>query len=144
MQYFAYGAIETYLPRYLTEKSKFSTLEIGSLFTGQIVVVALTKPIMGRLSDRHGRVPIIIGGLILGGLVTAALSFSLNWFVLIVLIGLFGLGSVHSDRFYIGAGGGYFPGREPRQCAGTAFDNHGHRAVSRPDFDRCHAGNLCR
>jgi MFS family permease len=92
VQYFAYGAIETYLPRYLTENSKFSTLEIGSLFTGQIVVVALTKPIMGRLSDRHGRVPIIIGGLILGGLVTAALSFSLNWFVLIALIGLFGLG----------------------------------------------------
>jgi MFS family permease len=92
VQYFAYGAIETYLPRYLTENSKFSTLEIGSLFTGQIVVVALTKPIMGRLSDRHGRVPIIISGLILGGLVTAALSFSLNWFVLIVLIGMFGLG----------------------------------------------------
>ena len=92
VQYFAYGAIETYLPRYLTENSKFSTLEIGCLFTGQIVVVALTKPIMGRLSDRHGRVPIIIGGLILGGLVTAALSFSLNWFVLIALIGLFGLG----------------------------------------------------
>jgi DHA1 family multidrug resistance protein-like MFS transporter len=92
VQYFAYGAIETYLPRYLTENSKFTTLEIGSLFTGQIVVVALTKPIMGRLSDRHGRVPIIISGLILGGLVTAALSFSLNWFVLIVLIGLFGLG----------------------------------------------------
>ena len=92
VQYFAYGAIETYLPRYLTENSKFSTLEIGSLFTGQIVVVALTKPIMGRLSDRHGRVPIIMGGLILGGLVTAALSFSLNWFALIALIGLFGLG----------------------------------------------------
>jgi MFS family permease len=92
VQYFAYGAIETYLPRYLTENSKFTTLEIGSLFTGQIVVVALTKPIMGRLSDRHGRVPIIISGLILGGLVTAALSFSLNWFVLIALIGLFGLG----------------------------------------------------
>jgi MFS family permease len=92
VQYFAYGAVETYLPRYLTENSKFTTLEIGSLFTGQIVVVALTKPIMGRLSDRHGRVPIIISGLILGGLVTAALSFSLNWFVLIVLIGLFGLG----------------------------------------------------
>jgi MFS family permease len=92
VQYFAYGAVETYLPRYLTENTRFSTLAIGSLFTGQIVVVALTKPIMGRLSDRHGRVPIIISGLILGGIVTAALSFSINWFVLIVLIGLFGLG----------------------------------------------------
>jgi MFS family permease len=92
VQYFAYGAIETYLPRYLTENTKFSTLAIGSLFTGQIVVVALTKPIMGRLSDRHGRVRIIISGLVLGGIVTTLLSYTANWFVLIFLIGLFGLG----------------------------------------------------
>jgi MFS family permease len=92
VQYFAYGAVETFLPRYLTENTKFSTLAIGSLFTGQILVVALTKPIMGRLSDRRGRVPIIVTGLVLGGIVTAALSFTVNWFVLIVLIGLFGLG----------------------------------------------------
>ena len=92
VQYFAYGAIETYLPRYLTERTNFSTLAIGSLFTGQIVVVALTKPLMGRLSDRHGRILIIVSGLILGGVCTATLSFTLNWFVLIALIGLFGLG----------------------------------------------------
>ena len=92
VQYFAYGAVETFLPRYLTENTKFSTLAIGGLFTGQILVVALTKPIMGRLSDRHGRVPIIISGLALGGIVTAMLAFSVNWFVLIVLVGLFGLG----------------------------------------------------
>ena len=92
VQYFAYGAVETYLPRYLTENTKFSTLAIGSLFTGQILVVALTKPIMGRLSDRHGRVPIIISGLVLGGIVTALLSYTANWFILIVLVGLFGLG----------------------------------------------------
>jgi len=92
VQYFAYGAIETYLPRYLTERTNFTTLAIGSLFTGQIVVVALTKPLMGRLSDRHGRILIIVSGLILGGVCTAALSFTLNWFVLIALIGLFGLG----------------------------------------------------
>ena len=54
--------------------------------------MALTKPIMGRLSDRHGRVPIIISGLALGGIVTAMLAFTVNWFVLIVLVGLFGLG----------------------------------------------------
>lgn len=92
VQYFAYGAVETYLPRYLTENTKFSTLAIGSLFTGQILVVALTKPIMGRLSDRHGRVPIIISGLVLGGIVTALLSYTANWFILIALVGLFGLG----------------------------------------------------
>jgi MFS family permease len=92
VQYFAYGAVETFLPRYLKENTNFSTLAIGGLFTGQILVVALTKPIMGRISDRHGRVPIIISGLALGGIVTAALAFSANWFVLIALVGLFGLG----------------------------------------------------
>jgi MFS transporter, DHA1 family, multidrug resistance protein len=92
VQYFAYGAVETFLPRYLQENTSFPTWQIGALFTGQILVVALTKPIMGRLSDRHGRVPIIISGLILGGIVTGLLSFSVNWFVLIALIGLFGLG----------------------------------------------------
>ncbi len=92
VQYFAYGAVETFLPRYLKENTNFSTLAIGGLFTGQILVVALTKPIMGRISDRHGRVPIIISGLALGGIVTGALAFSANWFVLIALVGLFGLG----------------------------------------------------
>ncbi len=92
VQYFAYGAVETFLPRYLTERTKFSTLEIGSLFTAQVVVAALTKPIMGRASDRYGRIPVIISGLILGGIVTAALSHTINYPILVTLIAVLGLG----------------------------------------------------
>ncbi|MDD5191311.1 MAG: MFS transporter [Dehalococcoidales bacterium] len=92
VQYFAYGAIETFLPRFLKENTNFTSLQIGSLFTAQIIVAAFSKPVMGRLSDKYGRLPVIIGGLVMGGLVTLALGFTTNYIVLIVLIALFGLG----------------------------------------------------
>ncbi len=91
-QYFAYGSLETFLPIYLHEKVGFSPVEIGLLFTLQIVAATLTKPIMGRLSDRYGRVPMIAVGLGLGGVTTALITFSGNYLVLVVLIALFGLG----------------------------------------------------
>ena len=92
VQYFAYGAIETYLPRFLKEKTNFTPLQIGSLFTAQIIVAALSKPLMGKLSDKYGRLPVIFGGLIFGGLVTLSLGFTTNYVVLIALTSSFGLG----------------------------------------------------
>jgi len=92
VQYFAFGCLEVFLPIYLHEQAGFAPLMIGLLFTIQIVVATLTKPIMGRLSDRYGRVLMIIAGLILGGTTTALITYSTNYLVLAVLIGLFGLG----------------------------------------------------
>ncbi|MFH1382839.1 MAG: MFS transporter [Chloroflexota bacterium] len=92
VQYFAYGALETFLPIYLNEKLRYSPVEIGLLFTIQIVAATLTKPLMGRLSDRYGRVTMIASGLALGGVTTAAITLSSNYLVLVVLIGLFGSG----------------------------------------------------
>jgi MFS transporter, DHA1 family, multidrug resistance protein len=92
VQYFAFGALETFLPIYLHEKANFTTWEIGMLFTAQILAATLTKPIMGRLSDRYGRIPLITAGLVLGGLSTGCIVFSTNYIYLVVLIALFGLG----------------------------------------------------
>ena len=92
VQYFAYGCIETFLPVYLNEKLGYTAWEIGILFTVQILTATFTKPIMGRLSDRYGRVPLISAGLILGGVTTATLILSSNYIVLGVLIAMFGLG----------------------------------------------------
>jgi MFS transporter, DHA1 family, multidrug resistance protein len=91
-QYFAYGAVETFLPIYLNEKLGYSTWEIGLLFTVQILTATFTKPIMGRLSDKYGRVPLIVGGLALGGVATGALILVSNYFVIAALIAVFGLG----------------------------------------------------
>jgi MFS family permease len=92
VQYFAYGCVETFLPIYLKEKLGYTTWEIGLLFTAQILAATLTKPIMGRLSDRYGRIPMISAGLALGGVTTGLLMFATNYVELIVLIALFGLG----------------------------------------------------
>ncbi|MFC1962656.1 MFS transporter [Chloroflexota bacterium] len=92
VQYFAFGYVEVFLPIYLYEQIGLSAFQIGLLFTAQILVATLTKPLMGRLSDRYGRVPMITGGLVLGGVTVAAMTYSANYLVLIALIGLFGLG----------------------------------------------------
>jgi MFS family permease len=92
VQYFAYGCLETFLPVYLNEKLGYSAWKIGILFTVQILAATFTKPIMGRLSDKYGRVPLISAGLVLGGVTTATLILSSNYVVLGVLIAVFGLG----------------------------------------------------
>jgi DHA1 family multidrug resistance protein-like MFS transporter len=92
VQYFAFGSLETFLPVYLNEKLGYSAWEIGILFTVQILSATFTKPIMGRLSDRYGRVPLIAAGLLLGGITTATMILSSNYFVIAVLIAIFGLG----------------------------------------------------
>jgi len=92
VQYFAFGCIETYLPIFLKEQRGYSTWEIGMLFTAQVLAATLTKPIMGRLSDRYGRMLMIASGLALGGITTGLLVFSTNYFELVLLIALFGLG----------------------------------------------------
>lgn len=92
VQYFAFGSLETFLPIYLNEKLGYPAWQIGLLFTAQILAATFTKPIMGRLSDRYGRVQMIVAGLILGGAVTAVMLLLTNYVVTMALIALFGLG----------------------------------------------------
>jgi MFS family permease len=92
VQYFAFGCLETFLPIYLNERVGLSPFRIGLLFTVQILAATLTKPLMGRLSDRYGRVPMIAVGLAVGGATTGIILYAGNYLVLMVLVGLFGLG----------------------------------------------------
>jgi len=91
-QYFAFGCLETFLPIYLNEKLGYPAWQIGILFTAQVLAATFTKPIMGRLSDRYGRVPMIVIGLMLGGATTAVMILSPNYVIIIVLMAIFGLG----------------------------------------------------
>jgi MFS family permease len=91
-QYFAFGCLETFLPIYLNENLGYPAWKIGMLFTAQIMVSAFTKPIMGRLSDRYGRVSMIVAGLGLGGVTTSLMLISSGYVLFLALIALFGLG----------------------------------------------------
>ena len=92
VQYFAFGCLEVFLPIYLHEQMGFKPLSIGLLFTIQLLVAALAKPWMGRLSDRYGRVPTIIIGLLFGAVSITLITWSNNYLIMAVLIGLSGLG----------------------------------------------------
>jgi MFS family permease len=90
-QYFAFGAVETFLPLYLSGLGWESRL-IGPLFTAQVLVTALTKPLMGRLSDRWGRRWPIVAGLLVGAGAMAAMPWIHAWWPMAALTALFGLG----------------------------------------------------
>lgn len=65
--YFTYGAFETYLPLYL-QGMGLPSYQIGLVFSLQILAIALSKPLFGRLSDRIDRRSQILAGIvILGG-----------------------------------------------------------------------------
>ena len=90
-QYFAFGAVETFLPLYLKGLG-WEARAIGPLFTAQALVMALTKPLMGRLSDRWGRRWPIVAGLLVGAGAMAAMPCTSGWWPMAALSALFGLG----------------------------------------------------
>ncbi len=92
VQYFAFGCLETFLPIYLNESLGYPAWKIGLLFAAQILAATFTKPIMGRLSDRYRRTPMIVGGLASGGITTGIILLSSDYLVIMVLIAIFGLG----------------------------------------------------
>ena len=59
--YFAYGVMETYLPIHMTAQG-VPAYQIGLVFSLQILSIALTKPLFGRLADRvDRRIQIVVG-----------------------------------------------------------------------------------
>jgi DHA1 family multidrug resistance protein-like MFS transporter len=88
VQYFAMGAFETFLPVYMDLEIGLSALEIGFVMGIQVVAMLLAKPFMGKLSDERGRMPFIIGGLLLGA-VTIAL---IPWVADILSLSLLSIG----------------------------------------------------
>jgi DHA1 family multidrug resistance protein-like MFS transporter len=90
-QYFAFGFLEVYLPLRLADAG-WPAWQIGPLFTVQVLATALIKPVMGRLTDRFGRVVVIVGGLLLAGVGLVLLSLVQSYILLAICSGLFGLG----------------------------------------------------
>ena len=87
---FAYGTFETFLPIY-SIKIGLSAYEVGVFLSAQVITLALTKPILGRFSDRHGRKPQILAGALMGALCIGSLSIFKSFFPLLLLSILFGL-----------------------------------------------------
>jgi len=92
VQYYSFGALETFLPIYWRDQLGFPPWQIGLLLSAQVLAATLTRPVMGRLSDRYGRVPMIVSGLILGGIAAGTVVLPSDPFAILVVMALFGLG----------------------------------------------------
>jgi MFS family permease len=87
---FAYGAFETFLPLYAI-KLGMGAYEIGAILSSQIISVALTKPLMGKFSDKYGRTGQINAGLLLCAVSVGFISRADGFFACLGLSVLFGL-----------------------------------------------------
>ncbi len=83
---FAYWVFETFLSLY-SIKIGLSAYEVGIFLSSQVITLALTKPLMGRFSDRHGRQPQIFWGAIISALCIGSFSF-LNTFIPLLLLSI--------------------------------------------------------
>src|SRR5499427_2639697 len=64
VMYLGYGAFLGFLPIY-AKKVGLNDAEIAIVLGAQLVLAMVAKPITGRVSDRVGRIPVIIVGLLL-------------------------------------------------------------------------------
>ena len=87
---FAHGTFETFLPLY-SIKIGLSAYEVGVFLSSQVITLALTKPVMGRFSDRHGRQPQIFWGALIGAICIGSFSLFKSFLPLLTLSILFGL-----------------------------------------------------
>jgi DHA1 family multidrug resistance protein-like MFS transporter len=88
--YFAYGVLETYLPIHLSALGVPAWL-IGTVFSLQVLAIALTKPLFGRLADRVDRRVQILSGIVLLAAATAAVPLVTGIVPLTAVSVLFGL-----------------------------------------------------
>lgn len=87
---FGYGIFETFLPIRGIEL-EISPLQIGLCISSQVITIAVTKPVLGSFSDRHGRPPQIISGALFAALCMVLLALASSFWHLITVSVLLGL-----------------------------------------------------
>jgi MFS family permease len=90
-QFMAFGAVEAFLPLYALSVG-MDKATVGLRFGAQIGVKTVARPLMGKVSDRHGRIRQIALGLVLTGLTTALFAHTRSAVMLLILSAIFGLG----------------------------------------------------
>jgi len=130
MQNMTVGALEAFLPVYAIKVAGLNEFQAGILWGVQVVTTILSKPVMGKTSDRYGR-----KALITIGLVICAISFGLipvfrDFYLLMITAAFFGLG----EAFVQSSGAAFVADLCKEKHFGTAMGTFG------TIFDIGHAG----
>jgi len=64
-QFFVNGGLNAFLPLYARDVVGLTTTHLGWLFAAQTVTTLAIRPLLGRVSDRVGRRPLIAAGMLL-------------------------------------------------------------------------------
>ncbi|MDA8108065.1 MAG: MFS transporter [Betaproteobacteria bacterium] len=91
LMYLGYGAFLGFLPIY-AKAAGLNDAEIAIVLGAQLAVATLAKPITGRLSDRAGRKPVILVGLLLCALALPLIFRSTSMTALVLMAPVLGLG----------------------------------------------------
>jgi MFS transporter, DHA1 family, multidrug resistance protein len=86
------GALEAFLPIYTVTACGFSAFEAGTLWAVQVLAVIGAKPLMGKISDRHGRSPFVFWGMFVCAIPFALIPWTRDYWALLGLAACFGLG----------------------------------------------------
>jgi MFS family permease len=88
----AVGALEAFLPVYAVQVCGFSAFQAGLLWGVQTASALLSKPLMGRWSDRGARQALAFWGVLLCAAPFAAIPWTRDYPLLLALCAVFGLG----------------------------------------------------
>jgi MFS family permease len=91
VQYFVFGSVEFFLVGYLIDVVKLDLFSVGIITGSEIAALVIARPFIGRISDRIGRTKPIIAGTLASCLLVAAVPFTTQFPVLLVLAVAYGV-----------------------------------------------------
>ena len=91
IQYFVFGSVDFFLIGYLTDVVKLDFFSVGIITGSEIVALVIARPLIGRISDKVGRTKPIITGIIASCFLVAAIPFTTQFPVLLVLAAAYGV-----------------------------------------------------
>lgn len=91
-QFFLNGTLTAFLPLYAANQVGLNAFEIGIVFGAQTVSALASRPIFGMLSDRLGRRPLIVTGLVTSGAAAWTLSFAAGFGGVLAAAVIYGIG----------------------------------------------------
>lgn len=92
VQNLSVGALEAFLPVYAVTVAGLNAFQAGILWAAQVITTILAKPIMGKISDRYGRKPIIFSGMWICAIPFACIPLTSDFYLLLSLASIFGVG----------------------------------------------------
>ncbi|MBI4697739.1 MAG: MFS transporter [Nitrospirae bacterium] len=92
LQNMTVGALEAFLPIYAVTVAGLNEFQAGLLWGIQVLTTILSKPVMGKTSDRYGRKPLIVAGMILCAVSFGLIPLLKSFYPLMLTAMLFGFG----------------------------------------------------